>query len=373
MKVKFLDIKAINDSFEPMLSCTIKKVFDSGWYVAGEFVKKFESEFADYIGTRYCVSVGNGLDALTLVLKAWKIKFGWQDDAEVILPANTFIATALAVTQANLRPVLCEPSAYDALIDTSVLDKYITSRTRAIIPVHLYGRSCNMEPIMSLADKYGLMVLEDACQSHGAYYHYSNGDVRRTGAIGHAAAFSFYPGKNLGAIGDGGCVTTDDKSVAEIIKSMANYGQKEKYVHVHNGVNSRLDEIQASVLSVKLKRLDEDNSRRREIAIRYYEGISNPNIEEFSRPIYGDSHVYHLFVIKTTRRDELKSYLEQCGIETLIHYPIPIHLQDAYSEMRHISLPVTENLQSKILSLPISSVMKDSEVDYVVRCLNDFR
>lgn len=372
MEVKFLDLKRINDSFEPMLTDAIKGVMDSGWYINGNSVGKFEREFAQFVGVEHCVSVGNGLDALTLVLKAWKSLCHWKDEDEVLLPANTFVATALAVSQAGLRPVFCEPSSDTALIDASILENCINSRTRVIIPVHLYGQTCDMQTIGDFAKHYGLKVLEDACQAHGAMYHYASGEVKRAGALGHAAAFSFYPGKNLGALGDGGCVTTDDEELAQTIRMMANYGQQSKYLHVCKGVNSRLDELQAAVLSVKLRRLDADNQRRRSIAMRYYNEIYGISVERFIKPRFIESHVYHIYAVKSSRRDELQSYLTSRGIETLIHYPHPVHKQGAYEEYSTVRLPETETLQSQILSLPMSPMMTDEEVAYVIDSINKF-
>ena len=372
MEVKFLDLLRINDSFEPMLTDAVKNVINSGWYIGGTAVRNFEDEFAQYVGTRHCVTVGNGLDALKLVLTAWRETYKWSGEDEVILPANTFVATALAVSQSGLTPVFCEASSTDALVDVLDIEKHITQRTKAIIPVHLYGQTCNMEAVMRIAHQYNLKVLEDACQAHGAVYHFASGEIKRAGALGDAAAFSFYPGKNLGALGDGGCVTTNDVGLAQTIRYMANYGQQTKYVHTHKGLNSRLDELQAAILSVKLARLDADNERRRHIAMQYYSGINNPNIDLFVKPVYDDSHVYHVYVVKCSRRDELQAYLLEKGIETLIHYPTPIHKQKAYAEHSAVCLPETELLQSQILSIPISPVMVDSEVKYVIECLNGF-
>ena len=372
MEVKFLDLKRINDSFEPMMTDAVKNVINSGWYIGGAAVRNFEEDFAQYVSAKYCVTVGNGLDALKLVLTAWKETYKWSGEDEVILPANTFVATALAVSQAGLTPVFCEASSTDALIDVFDLEKRITPRAKAIIPVHLYGQTCNMDAIIRIAHQYNLKVLEDACQAHGAVYHCASGEIRRAGALGDAAAFSFYPGKNLGALGDGGCVTTNDAELAQTIRFMANYGQQTKYMHTHKGLNSRLDEVQAAILSVKLARLDTDNERRRQIAMQYYCGINNLNIDLFAKPVYDDSHVFHVYVVKCSRRDELQAYLLEKGIETLIHYPIPIHKQKAYAEYSLVSLPETEILQSQILSIPISPVMDDSEVKYVIECMNGF-
>ncbi len=368
MQVDFLNLKKVNDSYQPALSEAVRRIVESGWYVQGKAVAYFEREYAAYCGVTHCVGAGNGLDALTLVLRAWKAMHHWDDGDEVIVPANTFIATVLAVSMAGLTPVMCEPRANDALMDASLLDGLVTERTRAILPVHLYGQVCDMDNICRVARNHGLKVLEDACQAHGAVY----ADGRRTGALGDAAAFSFYPGKNLGALGDGGCVTTNDAELATMLRQLANYGQTEKYVHGLKGVNSRLDELQAAVLRVKLRRLDADNERRRRIARRYFAEITNPLLSMFDVPASWDSHVFHLFVVRCKHRTELQLYLKERGVGTLIHYPTAPHRQRAYEEYAALSLPLTENLQNEILSLPISQVMTDEEVDYVIAAINSF-
>ncbi len=368
MQIDFLNLKKLNDSYQPALSEAVQRIVESGWYIQGKAVADFEREYAAYCGVTHCVGAGNGLDALTLVLRAWKTMYHWSDGDEVIVPANTFIATLLAVSMAGLTPVMCEPRANDALMDAAQLDTLLTERTRVILPVHLYGQICDMESICRVAHDHGLLVLEDACQAHGAVY----ADGRRTGALGDAAAFSFYPGKNLGALGDGGCVTTSDTELATMVRQLANYGQTEKYVHRLKGVNSRLDEVQAAVLSVKLRRLDTDNERRRCIARRYFAEITNPLLTMFDAPASWESHVFHLFVVRCKHRDHLQQYLKQRGIGTLIHYPIAPHRQEAYGEYANLSLPVTETLQDEILSLPISQVMTDEEVDRVIAAINSF-
>ncbi len=376
MKVDFLNLKQINESYQPELSEAVERVVSSGWYVHGKEVEEFEDEFAAYVGVRHCIGVGNGLDALTAVLEAWKHIYGWNEGDEVIVPANTFIATLLAVTNAGLRPVLCEPSVNDALLDASLLESVLTERTKAVIPVHLYGQVCDMDTVCAFAATHGLKVLEDACQAHGAVYHSASSssalDRRCAGALGDAAAFSFYPGKNLGALGDGGCVTTDDDLLASTVRRLVNYGQTEKYVHELKGVNSRLDEMQAAILRVKLRRLDVDNSWRQQVARMYHEGINNPQIELFNQPLHNNSHVYHLFVVRCKERKALQEYLKAEGIGTLIHYPVAPHRQNAYSEYSHLSLPVTEMLQEEVLSLPISPVVSHEEVEYVIGKINDF-
>lgn len=366
-RVKFLDLKRLNASFEPLLTEAVEGVVRSGWYLQGTYVSGFEAHFADYIGAKHCVLCGNGLEALTLILRSLKRLNWWSDDSEVIVPANTFIATILAVKEAGLTPVLCEPSLKDYLMDVKAVERVRTQRTVALLPVHLYGRVCNMTALNAFADEHHLVVVEDAAQAHGAML----GD-RHAGHLGHAAAFSFYPAKNLGALGDAGCVTTDDDTLAETIRMMANYGSKEKYVNELPGMNSRTDEIQAAVLDVKLPRLDADNARRRWIARRYIEGIQNPLVVLPSMPRNEREHVFYVFAIRTGYRDQLMSWLKGQGIDTIIHYPIPPHRQQALTELAGQSLPVTEQIHREVLSLPISPVMTDEEVEQVVKAVNGF-
>ncbi len=364
--VRFLDLKQITDSFEPMLSQEVMRVVQSGWYLLGDEVSRFEKAFADYCDAQYCVGVANGLDALTLIWMAMREMYGWQAGDEVIVPANTYIASILSVTRAGLTPVLCEPHADDALIDASRAETLITSRTKAIMVVHLYGQVCDMDAIKLVASARSLKIVEDCAQAHGALYR-----GVRVGSLGHAAAFSFYPGKNLGALGDGGAVVTSDKQLARTVRAMANYGSSEKYVNRYKGVNSRLDELQAAVLSLKLPRLDADNDRRRRIARRYLREMVHPDV----RPLNLHSwlgHIFHLFVVRSSRRDELQAHLASCGIQTLIHYPIPPHKQEAYKEWNHFSLPITESIHREVLSLPISPVMTDDEVTRVIGAVNSF-
>lgn len=366
MNIKFLDIKRITDSFEPRLSSEIQRVVSSGWYLLGEETSNFEKEFAQYCDSAHCVGVANGLDALTLILMAWRETNGWQEGDEVIVPANTYIASILAITRAGLTPILCEPNEDDALIDTSCIEALISSRTRAIMVVHLYGQACKMEEVTSLAHQYGLKVLEDCAQAHGALYKGA-----RVGALGDAAGFSFYPGKNLGALGDGGAVITNDRTLARTVRTLAYYGSREKYVNQYKGLNSRLDEIQAAVLRVKLTRLDADNDRRRQIARRYIKQINHP---EILLPKVNSwlGHVFHIFSIRCTRREELQKYLKSHGIDTLIHYPIPPHKQEAFKEWNQHVYPITERIHEQILSIPISPIMTDEEVNYVIQIINQF-
>lgn len=365
--VKFLDLKAINDSFEPHLTQSIERVLQSGRYLLGEANRQFEEQFARYCGVRHCVLVANGMDALTLILRAEKLRGGWADGDEVIVPANTFIATILAIEEAGLTPVLCEPSLKDYLIDTEAMCKLLTARTRAVLPVHLYGRVCQMDFINSWAKSHGLKVIEDAAQAHGAQYQ-----GRRAGHLGDAAAFSFYPGKNLGALGDAGCVTTDDDQLADMVRMMANYGSSEKYVNLYRGINSRTDEIQAAVLGVKLPRLDEDNTRRRQIAALYSAGIQNPLITPPSLPQQAEEHVFYVYPVRCPAREQLQAYLKAHGIHTLIHYPIPPHKQKAYAAWNDRRLPVTERIHREILSLPISPLLTEAQVRRIIRLLNTF-
>lgn len=366
-RITFLDLKRINASFEPMLSDAVSRVVHSGWYLQGSANQAFEQHFAEYVGAKHCVMCGNGLEALTLILRAFKHLNWWSDDSEVIVPANTFIATILAIKEAGLTPVLCEPSLSDYLLDVKQLPQLWTPRTVAILPVHLYGRVCDMTAINAFASEHHLLVIEDAAQAHGAML----GD-RRVGHLSHAAGFSFYPAKNLGALGDAGCVTTDDDTLAETIRKMANYGCSEKYVNELPGINSRTDEIQAAVLDVKLTRLDIDNNRRREIAQRYLDGIDNPLIVLPTMPADVHEHVFYVFPIRTGYRHQLITWLKGQGIETLIHYPIPPHRQQALPELAALSLPVTEQIHREILSLPISPMMTETEVQRVIDAINQF-
>lgn len=365
--ISYLDLKQINDSFEPELSDTVTRVVRSGWYLLGEEVRNFERKFADYCGVSYCVGTGNGLDALTLIFMAYVSMGRMQKGDEVIVPANTYIASILAVLRAGLTPVFCEPHPDTCNIDPDRIEKLITVRTKAIMAVHLYGRVCEMDSINEIARKHGLKVVEDCAQSHGVLYK----KEKRAGALGDAAGFSFYPGKNLGALGDGGAVTTQDEKLAAKVRALANYGSAVKYVNIHKGINSRLDELQAAVLSLKLNRLDEDNDKRRKIAERYINEIHHP---EISLPCVEDfsSHVFHIFPVFTIRRETLQLYLKNNGIQTLIHYPIPPHRQEALKEYGNLSLPITERIHAEELSIPISPLFTKEEVDYIIETINSF-
>ncbi len=358
--INFLDLHKINEQYRSEIDARIKAVLDKGWYLQGEQNDLFSKNFAAYCGTKYALGVANGLDAINLLIKA----YGYGEGDEIIVPANTFIATLLAVSQNGCTPVLVEPDIDTYCIDPNLIEQAITPRTKAIIVVHLYGQAVPMEEIWRLAKKYQLKVIEDAAQAHGAIY-----SAKRVGNLGDAAAFSFYPGKNLGAMGDAGGITTNDKEIYEKVKAIANYGSDYKYHHIYKGVNSRLDEIQAAILDVKLSYLDKDNARRREIARFYRDHITNPRIilpQTYSE----DSHVWHVFVVRTNNREALKAYLESNGIQTNIHYPTAPHKQGAYQELAHCSYPITEKIHDEVMSLPISPVMSQEEVRRVVDVVN---
>jgi dTDP-4-amino-4,6-dideoxygalactose transaminase len=365
--IKFFDMEAINQSFEPELTYAINRVVKSGWYILGKEVESFEEEYAKYIGTKYCIGVGNGLDALRLILRAY-IELGVIEEGdEIIVPANTYIASILAITDNQLVPILVEPDIQTYNIDPTAIEEKINSRTKGIMLVHLYGQNAMHHQIKSLATQYNLKLIEDNAQAAGCYY----GD-RRTGSLGDAAGHSFYPGKNLGALGDGGAVTTDNQELASTIRALANYGSEEKYVNKYKGLNSRLDEIQAAILRVKLKHLDEDNQRRREVAIFYHNNIIN--LEVILPKICEDtnSHVWHLFVIRHNSRRRLLEYLSENKIQSLIHYPIPPHKQEAFKDWKEEVYPITETIHEQVLSLPISQVISMSELEHIVQILNKF-
>lgn len=359
--VKFLDLKAINDSFEPELAQAVKRVIDSGWYLLGKENEAFEQEYASYIGTNHCIGVGNGLDALRLIFKAY-IEMGiMQEGDEIIVPANTYIASILAITDNRLRPILVEPDIETYNLDSLKIEEKINERTKGIMIVHLYGQNAMHSNIQSIVDKYSLKLIEDNAQAAGCYY-----SDKRTGSLGDAAGHSFYPGKNLGALGDGGAVTTNDDKLAAVIRALANYGSSKKYVNDYQGLNSRLDEIQAAGLRVKLQRLDADNQRRIDIAKYYIENIKHPDI---ILPL-ANSHVFHLYVIRTPHRNQLQQYLTENGIQTLIHYPVPPHKQMAYKKWNNLVFPITELIHMQVLSLPISPVMSNNEIEYIVGTIN---
>lgn len=364
--IKFLELKKITALHGEEIKQAVNDVIESGWYLHSDANSRFESHFAQYIGTRHCIGVGNGLDSLTLILRAYKELGVIAEGDEIIVPANTYIATILAITDNNLKPVLVEPRLDTFQIDDSLIEKAISPRTRAIMIVHLYGRCAYTERIGELCRKYDLKLIEDNAQAHGCTY---NG--KRTGSLGDAAGHSFYPGKNLGALGDAGGVTTDDDQLADTIRALANYGSRKRYVFDMAGRNSRMDEIQAAVLDVKLKYLDEENSRRRSNALYYIKNISNPYVCVPSESYWRES-VFHIFPLMTSQRDLLQSYLKENGVQTDIHYPIPPHLQRAYSQWGRPSLPVTERIHREELSLPVSQVLTEEECKEVTRLINDF-
>lgn len=365
-KIKFLDLYEINRRQSVELSQAFSRVLSSGWYIMGEELKNFEQEFADYCNVEHCIGVANGLDALVLVLRAWKELGYLKDGDEVIVPANTYIASILAITENNLIPILVEPNVETFNIEPKLIEQSISSKTKAILPVHLYGQLCDMDAINNIADKHKLLVLEDCAQAHGAHIK-----GKKAGAWGNAAGFSFYPGKNLGAIGDAGAITTNDPELAEVLKALRNYGSHKKYENLYVGQNSRLDELQAALLRVKLPLLDDDTLTRQKIANRYLSEIKNEHVI-LPKVLITDAHVWHLFVIRTANREKLQSFLKSHGIETLIHYPIAPHKQKAYIEYSHLELPISEKIHAEVLSLPISPVMTISEVDYVIHIINQY-
>ncbi|KTD34002.1 DegT/DnrJ/EryC1/StrS family aminotransferase [Legionella israelensis] len=364
--ISFLDLKDINQESAEELKQACARVIDSGWYIAGSELRQFEERFAAYCGTKYCVGVANGLDALTLTLRAWKELGKIKEGDEVIVPANTYIASVLAITENRLTPVFVEPDEHSYNITLENIKAAVTAKTRVILPVHLYGRLCEMQNIISFAKKHRLLVLEDAAQAHGA-----SSKGRKAGNWGDAAAFSFYPGKNLGALGDAGAITTNDIELAKVIQALGNYGSHEKYKNLYQGVNSRLDELQAAMLTVKLKYLNAQTERRQRLARMYMEGINNPVLTLPSTPAH-EQHVWHLFVVRCTKRELLQRHLSAAGIQTLIHYPIPPHKQQAYQEFNEFSYPVTERIHKEVLSLPISSAMPAEDVQKVIDACNAF-
>lgn len=365
--VPFLDLKGINASLRTDLLNALTRVLDSGWYVQGREVAAFESQYAEFCGVEHAIGTGNGLDALRLIFRGY-IELGrLAEGDEVLVPANTFIASVLAISDCGLKPVLVEPNPATGNMDLEDLTKRMTSRSRAILTVHLYGQICMSKGLRALADAHDLLLIEDAAQSCGAVW---NG--LRSGAIGDAAAVSFYPGKNLGALGDAGAVTTNNAALARVIRSLGNYGSETKYSHEFKGLNTRLDELQAAVLRAKLPYVDTDNSRRRAIAGEYKMRIRNAHIE-LPEASDAQAHVWHLFVVRTKHRDALQAHLKACGVQSLIHYPTPVHKQPAYAELAAQQFPVAEALANEILSLPISPVMDAAQVDRVVAAINAFQ
>jgi len=364
LNIPFLSLKDVTYKYNIEIHDAISRVIDSGWYLQGEENSAFEANYARYIGTKYAIGCANGLDALVWILRAYMELDIMGPGSEVIVPANTYIASILAITENNLVPVLVEPDITTYQIDDTKIEAMITPKTKAIMIVHLYGQCAYTEKIEQICKKHKLKLIEDNAQAHGCIY---NG--KKTGALGDAAGHSFYPGKNLGALGDGGAITTDDEELAVAIRTIANYGSSKKYVFKYKGRNSRLDEIQAAVLNVKLKYLDADNSLRRRIAMKYINGIKNHNI---ILPIINDwnSNVFHIFPIRTSKRERLQAYLIDSGIQTMIHYPIPPHKQESYREWNNLSFPITEQIHMEELSLPMSSVLTDEQVQYIIDVIN---
>jgi dTDP-4-amino-4,6-dideoxygalactose transaminase len=364
--IKFLDLKKINELYETAFQEKLKSVLENGWYILGKEVAAFESDFANYCGTKHCIGVGNGFDALVLIFKGYILLGKLQKGDEVIVPANTYIASILAILEADLIPILVEPKLETYNLNPNLISEKITSKTKAILAVHLYGQLAEMDAINKIAQQNNLIVVEDAAQAHGAIL-----DFGKSGNVSNAAAFSFYPGKNLGALGDGGAVTTNDDALAKVIQSLRNYGSEAKYQNEYIGVNSRLDELQAAFLNVKLHNLNVENNYRKAIAKRYLSEVKNDKI---TLPFwnFSDNHVFHLFVIRTENRDELQQFLLEKGIQTMIHYPVPPHKQKAFLAWNHLSFPITEKIHKEVLSLPISPVLTDDEVGFIISVLNQY-
>ena len=362
--IAYLPLHKINALYDAELREAVGRVLDSGWYLKGEATRQFERDYAEYIGTRHCIGCGNGLDALMLILRAY-IELGVMHEGdEVIVPANTYIASILAITECRLKPVLVEPSLDTLQIDDALIEQAITERTRGIMIVHLYGRCAYTSRIGDLCRQYGLKLIEDNAQAHGCSF-----EGRKTGSLGDAAGHSFYPGKNLGALGDAGAVTTSDDELAAVVRALGNYGSHQKYVHDYQGRNSRIDELQAAMLSVKLRHLDADNLRRKEIATRYISKVENPQIRI---PQSDRDCVWHIFSIFCEHRDQLQQYLAENGIETQIHYPIPPHKQGCCREWNHLFLPITEQIHAQELSIPCHQAMTDEDVKRIINLLNAF-
>lgn len=369
--IPFLDLKNINQQYRAELIDVCTRVIDSGWYIGGNELEKFEQNFAEYCGTKFAIGVANGLDALILTLRAWKELGKLNDSDEVIVPSNTYIASILAITANNLTPVLVEPDIATYNIDPAKIEAAITSRTRAILPVHLYGQLAPMPQIMEIAKRHNLLVLEDSAQSHGAQI-----ESKKSGNWGDASGFSFYPGKNLGALGDAGAVTTNDEELAQMLRALRNYGSHEKYKNLVPGVNSRLDEIQAAMLDVKLKFLDQEIAHRRKIANLYLDTIKSSLIKLPLNNVNAEGyhqHVWHLFVIRTEHREALQKYLAANGVQTLIHYPVPPHKQQAYKEWNNLSYPISEQIHAEVMSLPIGPTLGLEEAEKIIQLCNRFQ
>lgn len=362
--IAYLPLHKINDLHNEELRAAVNRVLDSGWYLNADATRQFETHYADYIGTRHCVGCGNGLDALKLILLAYMEMGVMQEGDEVIVPANTYIASILAITACGLTPVLVEPDINTLQIDDARIERAITSRTKAVMIVHLYGRCAYTQKIADICKKFNLKLIEDNAQAHGCTF-----EGQKTGSLGDAAAHSFYPGKNLGALGDAGAITTNDEELASLARALGNYGSSKKYVHDYKGCNSRIDEIQAAVLDVKLLYLDDENNRRKEIASLYINKVQNPLIH---LPLSERDSVWHIFPVFCERRDELQQYLRENGVETQIHYPIPPHKQQCFKEWNQQSFPITEQIHSQELSIPCHQAMTKEEVDMIIDLLNSF-
>ena len=382
--IKYLDLKAVNSLYDEEIRSAVSRVLDSGWYLKGEATRRFEQHYAEYIGTRYCIGCGNGLDALTLIFRAYMEMGVMQRGDEVIVPANTYIASILAITECGLKPVLVEPSWETLQIDDTLIEQAITERTKAVMIVHLYGCCAYTDRIGEICREHGLKLIEDNAQAHGCTYltpHSTLLTPRKTGSLGDAAGHSFYPTKNLGALGDAGAVTTNDEALARVVEALGNYGSSRKYVFDYRGRNSRMDEIQAAVLDVKLKHLDADNQRRKEIAARYQREVSNDLMilrfegnDQYSRSSFTPrDSVYHILPLLCERRDELQKYLSDNGVETQIHYPIPPHKQHCFPDWNHLSLPITERIHAQELSIPCHQALTDAETERVIALLNAFK
>lgn len=369
--IPYLSLKKVTGQHQAEIASAVSRVVESGWYLQGEATRRFERHYARYTGTRHCVGCGNGLDALTLIFRAYKEMGVLQDGDEVIVPANTYIASILSITENRLTPVLVEPRLDTLELDGSLLQRRLTGRTRALLLVHLYGRCAMTEEIAAFCRQHRLLLIEDNAQAHGCVYR-----GRHTGSLGNAAAHSFYPGKNLGALGDAGAVTTDDDGLADMIRALGNYGSSRKYVFPYKGRNSRIDELQAAVLDVKLRWLDDDNRRRQQIAAFYYRHITNPLVTMPGAKDWLEGrvgHVFHIFPLLSPHRDALQAWLRSQGIGTMVHYPIPPHRQACYKEWNGLSLPVTETIHAEELSIPCNQTMTDDEVARVVDAINSFQ
>jgi dTDP-4-amino-4,6-dideoxygalactose transaminase len=367
--VKFLDLKGINLQYESELMEAFHRVLHSGWFIKGKELEQFEKDFATYCGVKQCIGVANGLDALILIIEAYKIMGIFKDGDEIIVPSNTYIASVLAISRNNLVPVLAEPDEATFNLNPLEVERLITPRTRAVLAVHLYGQTADMSTLQEICANHHLKLIEDAAQSQGAKYK-----GIRAGALGDAAGFSFYPGKNLGALGDAGAITTNDDQLAEVILALHNYGSKVKYENLYAGVNSRLDELQAALLNVKLKYLDAENEARRQKADLYLASISNPLIR-LPQVISNNEHIWHIFAVRIAHglRNRFRDYLAENGIQTVVHYPIPPHKQKAYTELNLVSLPISEAIHNDVISLPISPVMPEDEIKYVIEMCNLFK